>query len=110
MKAKKTLAASTEEWDELLLSLVFSTGLFPAMNENNLGELCQKISSLKDSGAASRVEAAALPLTELASAGLSAPPLVPNLDGRAFRYKSAVKERRSLGMEEQLILHKLLNA
>jgi len=65
------------------------------MNENNLGELCQKVSSLKDSGAASRVEAAALPLTELASAGLSAPPLVPNLDGRAFRYKSAVKERRS---------------
>lgn len=31
--AKKTLAASTEEWDELVLSLVFSTGVFPAMNE-----------------------------------------------------------------------------
>jgi len=43
----------------------------------------------------SSVEAAALPLTELASAGLSAPPLVPNLQGRAFRYKPAVKERRS---------------
>lgn len=38
----------------------------------------------------SSVEAAALPSTELAPAGLSRPPpLVPNLDGRAFRYRSS---------------------
>ena len=43
------------------------------------------------------VEGAKLPLSlyVLVSSHLSAPPLVPNLDGRAFRYKSAVKERRS---------------
>lgn len=52
-------AASTEEWDELVLSLVFSSGLYPektSMNENNLGELCQKVSSNEDSGAPSRLE------------------------------------------------------
>lgn len=41
-----------------VLSLVFSSGLYPekiSMNENNLGELCQKVSSLEDSGAPSRL-------------------------------------------------------
>lgn len=55
----------------------------------------------------SSVEAAALPSTELAPAGLSGPPpLVPNLDGRAFRYRSAVKEGVGADKEQKIYVAK----